>query len=310
MLWKSLACKNVEIVWFIESKIPGAKKEKLYGKVFDYGPIIKLLRKTANFLNKPLNRSGFDCRKLCDSKTIPYIVPEKLSINTGLPDNMYQNPKADYVLIAGCDQLLNENGLKIAKNQIINYHYSPLPAYKGKFVVFWQWYNCEPYIGYSFHKVDLGVDSGNVVYQGKVDYDPDEPLYKISRRVISVSADQMCKVYECLSNNQKVLLDENLQSSFYPSKRYLELISVDSTKKVSEIMNLFQRIGYFTLPNGIIIRRVIYSSDQIINEYQLDNEGIMIPLLNGYIKGVPSSKIPFWFLKMLIGKKKMLQGLS
>lgn len=310
MLWKSCACKDVEIVWFIESKIPDTKKEKLYGKVFDYGPTVRLLRKTANFLNNLLNRSCLDCRKLCNSKSIPYIVPEKLSINTGLPDSMYRNPKADYVLIAGCDQLLNESGLKIAKNQIINYHYSPLPAYKGKFVVFWQWYNREPYIGYSFHKVDLGVDTGEVVYQGKIDYLRDEELSKVTRRVISDSANQVCKVYECLSNNRNVLLDENLQRSYYPSKKYIELFTVNSSKSVDEVMEFFQRVGCFKLANGLSIDKVLYSSHQNIDEYHIDTEGIMIPLSNGYIKGVPSSKVPFWLVKVLIGKKKMLQGLN
>ncbi len=310
MLRESLACKDIEIIWFIDAKLTSTKRVKLYGKVFDYGLIIKLLKETFNFVNNLLNRNYYDCKKICDSKNIPYIVPENLSINNGLPDEMYQNPDADYALIAGCDQLLNENGLKIVKNKIINYHYSPLPAYRGKFVVFWQWYNCEPYIGYSFHEVNLGVDTGNVIYQGKVDYDYDEPFSKVSRRVISVSSEQVCKVYECLSNNQRVLLDKNLQSSFYPSKKYLELVIVDLSKSVYEVMNLFQRIGYFNLPNGIMIKRVIYSSKKIINKYQLDNEGIIIPLFDGHIKGVLFPKVPFWILKMLIGKKQMLQELS
>ena len=310
MLRESIACKNVEIVWFVEAKLPTRKKEKLYGMTFDYGPIIVGLRKAVNFPNSLLSRTHIDCKILCDSKNIPYIVPKNLSINTGLPDKMYWNPNAEYALIAGCDQLLNENGLKIVKNKIINYHYAPLPAYRGKFVVFWQWYNREPYIGYSFHEVDLGVDSGKVIYQGKVDYNHDEPLHAVTRRVVLVSSEQLCKVYDCLANNTRVLLNENLQNSFFPSKKYLVLATADRSKRVDELLALFQRVGYFRLKNGLVIGKIIHSNYHCITDYRIDNEGIIIPLADGYIKGTISSRIPFWVLKALLGKRKILKGLS
>lgn len=103
MLQKSLAYKDIEIIWFIDAKLPNSKKEKLYGKIFNYGPIIRGLRKIANFLNNSLNRSYIDCKKLCDSRNISYIIPKNLSINTGLSDKIYRNTDTDYVLIAGCD---------------------------------------------------------------------------------------------------------------------------------------------------------------------------------------------------------------
>ena len=106
MLENSLKCSNVEVLWFIDAKLPLNIKEKLYGKQFHYGVLFYLINKIkiaiAFFFKKRI-----DCKKRCKEENIKYIVPKKLSINNGLPDEMYDFPAVDYVLICGCDQILN-----------------------------------------------------------------------------------------------------------------------------------------------------------------------------------------------------------
>lgn len=310
MLKNSLNCADVEIVWFVDAGLPEEKREKLYGKSFDYGIIITILSRLNRLLKRFSIRPEFDCKALCDSQGITYIVPGNSSINFGLPEYMYKTKEADYVLIAGCDQLLNENGLKLAKNKIINYHYSPLPAYRGKNVVFWQWYNREPFIGYSFHVVDLGVDTGEVIYQGKIDYNPDELFSKVWERVVSLSSQQVCKVYECLKNNKKVLLTDKIESSYYPSKKYLELTIVDSLKTVDEVLTIFRKVGYLRLRNSLEIHKIISYGNQHIDKYEIDKQGIIIPLADGFIKGVFPYIAPIWTSLFLTGKKKLLKNLN
>lgn len=309
MLYRSLECKNVQIVWFIEAKIQNTTEEKLYGRVFDYGIAMRLLQKTYNILASRDGR-GLDCKRLCIERNILYIVPNNLSINNGLPDEMYLNPDADYALIAGCDQILNENGLKIAKHKILNYHYSPLPAYRGKHVVFWQWYNKEPYIGYSFHEVTKAIDTGDIIYQGKVNYAFNESLPKVSLRVIEESSEQICKVYECLDNGSSVCMKEPLRMSYYPAKKFLELCTLDSSKRIAEVIDIFNRTGIIILPNGIKVTKIINFSHLKISKYQICRQGIKVPLSDGHIIGSISRRIPFSILRILIGKKKLLSGLN
>ncbi len=285
MLANSCKCSGVEIAWFIDASLPKEKFEKLYGKRFEHVRLLDRVREMLSFHRDEPTVYNYDCRALCDQQGIPYIYPKGNSINTGLPKGMYSDPKVDYVLIAGCDQILDESGLKIAKIKIINYHYSPLPAYRGKNVVVWQWFNREPYIGYTFHEVDLGIDTGSIIYQGKVDYDPDEKINDVTKRVISISSENICKVYDCLSKNEKVLLSEKLESSFYSSKKYLELITADGTKSIDEMYIILKRFGFIRLKNGIEITNILKVSKELSNKYNIDREGITIPLRDGYIKG-------------------------
>jgi hypothetical protein len=310
MLYKSLKCKNVEIIWFIDAKISEPIKKRLYGNTFDYGPIIKLLRMCYDLFRSWLVRTAYDCKVLCNFNNIPYIVPAKLSINNGLPCTMYSNAEADYALIAGCDQILNENGLTITKNKIINYHYSALPAYRGKNVVFWQWYNREPFIGFSFHEVNIGIDTGESIYQGKVGYNFDEPLSKLIRRVIDASSDQICKVYECLNTGTKVILPDPSSMTYYPAKKYIELRTVSSSKRIPDVMAVFKRVGDIRLPNGLTISRVSHVSYQKAHRYEICRRGIKIPLSDGHILGNISRRIPFFIFRFLIGKRRLLRGLN
>jgi hypothetical protein len=304
MLLYSLKIPDVEIIWFVEASISSQKKEKLYGKIFDFGIFINFIRVVKNFFKKE------NCKKLCKLNDIKYIKPVNLSINNGLPQEMYDNPCVDYVLIAGCDQLLNKNGLKLAKNKIINYHYSALPAYKGKFVVFWQWYNHEPFIGYSFHEIDLGIDTGKVIFQDKVTYTCSDSLPEISSRVILESAKNIHKLYEYINNNESKVLTDKLISSVYPSKKFQEFITVTNSKTMKEAIELIDKIGYFKLPNGLTISRILETRSDNLNSNLINYQGIYIQLKDGVILGRPFIHIPFFIIRIIVGDKRLLGKIS
>jgi len=310
MLQASLDCSHVEVMWFVESAIPKNKKEKLYGRRFDYGPLLIAVQKTSAAVRGMRNNKQNDCRNLGVNHSIPYIIPGDLCISTGLPAEMYNQPQVDYVLIAGCDQILKDQGLKLARKKIINYHYSALPAYRGKYVVFWQWYNREPYIGYSFHEVDLGVDTGKVIYQGKVDCERDEPYDTVLRRVIMAGAEHLPDVFQCIAEDRQVLLEGKRLDSLYRASDYLRLKIADKTRRVEELRDIFERTGSFRLANGLVISRILDAGREIKNDYEVDQEGITIPLADGYIKGTVVSSIPFGLFKLLVGKRRLLRGLE
>ncbi|GAB4486997.1 MAG: hypothetical protein OHK006_15540 [Thermodesulfovibrionales bacterium] len=312
ILTNSLKCAGVEIVWFAAGDSPRETREMHHGSEFDYGLMMTVLGRIYSWLSRTkADSSRYDCQAVCDSRDIPFIVPAGSSINSGLPEHMYADPEADYVVIAGCDQLLDENGLRLARRAVINYHYSPLPAYRGKNALFWQWYYKEPFIGYTFHRVDLGIDTGEIIFQGKTGYDANEPVSEVERRVIAQSTGEVCKVYECLEHGRKVLIPEALASSYFPSRKFLDLITADSSRTVSEILAVFDMLGYFRLRNGLYIAKIIRHGSRQSAEYSIDQEGITIPLSDGHVKGVPFlSRVPFWVYAVLIGRKRMLRGLA
>jgi len=323
LLTHVLSCPDVELAWFVDAEPPDALKLKLYGKPFKYGPIVSALVKIRRFIGvrrslkavkmvlhlRTSSANHHDSKALCKSRNIPYIEPKDRSVNSGLPTNMYNSPEADYVLIAGCDQLLDANGLKLGKKAIINYHWSPLPAYRGKFALFWQWYNREPYIGYTFHEVDLDVDTGRPILQGKVKYDPDEPLHQAIQRVVTESANQVCMLFQCLANNtEKLLNDGDIKSSFFPSRRYLDLITINPSKNLNQALNVSRKLKLVKLENGLTVNRIICSGREPKRCASVESDGIIVPLADGFIKVMVQLPIPFWMARVLLGKRMLVNS--
>ena len=56
---------------------------------------------------------------------------------------------------------------------IINLHVSYLPWNKGSHPNFWAHFDCTP-SGVTIHEVDEGLDTGNIIYQRYVNFDPGE----------------------------------------------------------------------------------------------------------------------------------------
>lgn len=47
-------------------------------------------------------------------------------------------------------------------------HHGKLPAYRGKKTMFWAMYNGEPTVGVTIQKVNAGLDTGEIAYEGEV----------------------------------------------------------------------------------------------------------------------------------------------
>jgi len=297
MLEAVLAQPGVEIRWFVDAGLTEAKRRRLYGRRHQVSWSARLRERLGGWRRR--KAPVLSCRQLCAQHGIPYLLPEGQSINSGLPASMYAAPEVEHALVVGCDQLLDEQGLRISRGLVINYHYSLLPAYRGKFVAFWQWFNREPYMGFSFHEVNLGVDTGRPRYQGTVDYSPDEPFESVRRRLVDQSAAQMGGLLECLRDGSSHLLDLGQQPSYYPAKRYHALMTLEPQRTVDEVCAVFERLGWLKLPNGRRIARIVARSSERIPAMALGRKGIAVPLKDGHLVVSPSPRLPFWLLRLL-----------
>ena len=59
------------------------------------------------------------------------------------------------------------NVKKFKTNNLFNFHFSLLPKYRGCHTNFLQIYNGEKYSGVTLHKIDTGIDTGDIVDQIK-----------------------------------------------------------------------------------------------------------------------------------------------
>ena len=107
------------------------------------------------------------------------------------------------------DRIINPKKFKSKK--LFNIHFSLLPAYKGMYTSALPILNGEEYGGVTFHYMDQGIDTGNIVDQVKFQIPNDYKAIDLYLRCIKEGTDLVIK------NLNNVLIG-NIQSAPQPSK--------------------------------------------------------------------------------------------
>jgi len=111
-------------------------------------------------------------RAEAEKLALPYHETRRLSDPATLA--FLQAARPDYVVSANNFLLFRKATLEIARLATINFHNGPLPAYAGLNPFCWALINGETRYGITWHVVDEGIDSGDVLHIEPFDVDPDE----------------------------------------------------------------------------------------------------------------------------------------
>lgn len=99
---------------------------------------------------------------LCDLHHIPlHITP---SINCAQTINYFKDARADVGLSLG-NGYIGSKIFSIPKFGMINIHHEELPAYRNAQSIIWQLYNNSGNTGYTIHKIDKHIDTGEILFQ-------------------------------------------------------------------------------------------------------------------------------------------------
>tara|TARA_B100000963_G_scaffold31269_1_gene23151 strand:+ start:13138 stop:13944 length:807 start_codon:yes stop_codon:yes gene_type:complete len=125
-----------------------------------------------------------------------------------------QNP--DIILIFGTGILVKET-FSLSKLGSINIHTGITPEYRGAKSEFWAILNNDRnMLGYTIHKVDIGIDTGEIIFQKKIKFKKKESLLSTRARNIEDICFNLEKVLIDYSNkNIKYIKSDNRKSKLY-----------------------------------------------------------------------------------------------
>jgi methionyl-tRNA formyltransferase len=86
---------------------------------------------------------------------------------------------------------------KFRTNELFNIHFSMLPAYKGVYTACWPILNGEKISGVTLHKIEQGIDTGNIISQAQIE--------------LTDAMTSRDLYFKCLEESKK-LLEQNLAS--------------------------------------------------------------------------------------------------
>jgi len=141
-----------------------------------------------------------------------------LGIIHEIKPNEINNPKIfeqikkinpDAVIVFG-SSIIRDPLLSLIKSRAFNIHLGISPQYRGSATNFWAIYNNDFHnIGVTIHFIDQGIDSGDIIHQGRVNIDMIDTPHTLGCKAIIKGGELIMKILQELKENKLVAQIQN-----------------------------------------------------------------------------------------------------
>ena len=121
---------------------------------------------SAVFCRNAENEAIVNIKQLASKLQIPVFTPNKKELSSYI--RYLKNLDADLFVVCGYKYIIPRSVFEIPSIASINIHPSLLPSYRGQHVINWAIINGEDKTGVTFHLVDDGIDTGDIVIQKEI----------------------------------------------------------------------------------------------------------------------------------------------
>lgn len=165
------------------------------------------------------------------------------------------------------DRIVSPNRFK--SNNLFNIHFSLLPKYKGMYTSIMPILNNEKITGVTFHKIDKGIDTGDIVDQKEFEIDSMDNARDIYHKYIKNGILLVKECLEKLLNNRYIEnKHQSLKESSYFSKKAIDFgsIKIDLNQTAINIHNQIRAFNFreYQVPKvfevNIISSKILNSS--------------------------------------------------
>jgi methionyl-tRNA formyltransferase len=102
--------------------------------------------------------------------------------------------------------------------KLFNIHFSKLPAYKGMYTAAWPLLNGEEYTGVTLHKIDEGIDTGDIIDQVTIRINDQDTARDLYLSCMTAARTLLERSFSNLLNNQYHAIPQGARESSYYSK--------------------------------------------------------------------------------------------
>lgn len=110
--------------------------------------------------------------------------------------------------------------------QLYNVHFSMLPKYKGVYTSVWPILNGDKYSGVTLHKIDRGIDTGDIIAQRRITISRKETSYSLYHKFIKYGTMLVIKYIDKLIRGNVVSFPQESFGSTYYSRRSIDYMNL------------------------------------------------------------------------------------
>jgi methionyl-tRNA formyltransferase len=176
-----------------------------------------------------------------------------------------KSKEPDYIFSINNFRLLSENLIKIPAKGIINFHNGPLPRYGGVNIPSWVIINGEKEHGVTWHFVDSGIDTGDIIAQEMFPLDDDITASRLMTMSIIAGLKLFKVFFPQLLKEQINRIPQTGESLYYSLKDLPENNGIiDFSWTYDKISRLVRGLNFFPFNNDFVSAKIFYSGKTLI----------------------------------------------
>lgn len=277
---------NVIFMGTPEFAVPTLKK--LYEKGHNIQLVVTQPDKPSG-RGKKLKKS--EVKETAEQLNIPVFQPDKIKKPENIEELKKYNP--DVIVVVAYGQILNKEILNMPKYGCINVHASLLPKLRGAAPLNWAIINGEDHTGVTTMKMDVGLDTGDMLLKSEVKIDENMNVGELHDILMEKGAELLIETLEKIEKNELTPHMQDDSLSNYAPMFNNENRKIDWNKSAKQIHDLVRGLSpwptaYFTMEDKQVkVYESTYSNERInhVPGYVIkaDNEGIFVTTGNGIV---------------------------
>ncbi|MBQ8982358.1 MAG: hypothetical protein IJ079_02120 [Lachnospiraceae bacterium] len=170
-------------------------------------------------------------------------------------------------------EFINEKNI-----EIVNFHYSLLPAYRGMNIPTWVIFNNESQTGITWHYITQHIDQGKIISQKSIDINPTTTAFDITRMGMQLGADSFREFIGELLNHHINGIEINSTNNdriYYKSDLPMNGF-LDINASMDHIDRLLRSFDYGGLPLVPRLQTVVNDMLYCVNKYQIKSTTLFV----------------------------------
>jgi methionyl-tRNA formyltransferase len=178
---------------------------------------------------------------------------------------------------------------KFKSKKLFNIHFSFLPAYKGMFTSIYPLLNGDNFSGVTLHKIDDGIDTGDIIDQIKFSLELNETARGLYFKYLKYGQELFQRNIKSIIEDKITSTPQNYLGSSYFSKKELDFnsIEINLNKTSFQIHNQIRAFIFeeYQLPliAGKKITKSVLTGEKIEKKFfEIRNKEIVLSGIDGY----------------------------
>ena len=165
----------------------------------------------------------------------------------------------EYLFSIVNEMILTEKIIDTASKDVINFHDSMLPEYRGMYSTFWAINNEEKTHGVSWHHVDKLIDKGDILIQEKVDISKDETSNSLNIKCYEAAFNSFKKVVHAIERGILKGSEQDKTRGSYNniSKRNLSCYALDVQETAGNTERFIRSLNFGDNENPVASLKII-----------------------------------------------------